>query len=353
MIPVLISSTTGYAGRTFVALGLAMKLLEQGHRVGYLKPLGKAPVKMGKDVYDATALFVRKTLELDEPLEIVSPFVQTYENTTLLLEGKLKDADRQVQSAFGSLRNKDFVIIGGGGDFFDGSLLGLDTLSLAASLKARVLVVEAWQGDASADALFGARKLLGERFLGGVLNKVPPGVMDHVKTRVRPLLEERGVQLFGIFPRDSFLESVTVSELNETLNGKVLCREDMLPEFVENFLIGAMDVDSALTYFRRTPNKAVITGAHRSDIQLAALETSTKCIILTGGLETNEVVLGKAQARGVPILSVPDDTFSAINKIEMRMGKSSILNDRKMGRTRELISAGFDMFGFLKKLGKV
>ena len=43
--------------------------------------------------------------------------------------------------------------------------------------------------------------------------------------------------------------------------------------------IGAMDVDSALSYFRRTPNKAVITGAHRTDIQLVAMETLTKCIL--------------------------------------------------------------------------
>ena len=353
MIPILIASTTGYAGRTFIALGLAMKLIEQGHKVGYIQPLGKLPVKKGAAVYDATALFVKDTLALEDPPEVVSPFVQTFENLTQLLEGNLKDVNKQVQSAFDALKKRDFVIVGGSGDFFDGALLGLDTVSLATQLKARVLVVEAWRGDISADALFGAKQVLGKSFLGGVLNKVPPTMLDHVKTTVRPFLEQKGVPVFGVLPRDKFLESVTVAELNEILNGKVLCCDDRLHEFVENFLIGAMDVDSALNYFRRTPNKAVITGAHRSDIQLAALETSTKCIILTGGLQTNEVVLGKAQSRGVPILSVPDDTFSAINKIELRMGKSSILDEKKMGRTRELISAGFDMFGFLNKLGKV
>jgi BioD-like phosphotransacetylase family protein len=353
MVPILISSTTGYAGRTFIGLGLAMKLIEQGYRVGYIKPLGKTPVKKGKDIFDATALFAKETLGLDEPMEVISPFVQTYENLTLLFQGQIRDVDKQVRAAYGTLKNKDFVIIGGSGDFFDGALLGLDTISLAASLRARVLVVEAWRGDISAEALYGARTLLGARFLGGILNKVPLAMMDHIKTTVRPFLEQKEVSVFGVFPKDRFLESVSVAELNELLNGKVLCCNDRLQEFVENFLIGAMDVDSALTYFRRTPNKVVITGAHRSDIQLAALETSTKCIILTGGLETNEVVLGKAQTRGVPILSVPDDTFSAISKIELRMGKSSILDGKKMGRARELISAGFDMYGFLKKLGKV
>jgi BioD-like phosphotransacetylase family protein len=111
-----------------------------------------------------------------------------------------------------------------------------------------------------------------------------------------------------------------------------------------------MDVDSALAFFRRTPNKAVITGAHRSDIQLAALETSTKCIIITGGLRTNEAVLGKARAAGTPVLSVPDDTFTAINKIETRMGRTAIRDRKKVERARQILDAGFDMFGFLNAL---
>jgi BioD-like phosphotransacetylase family protein len=178
-------------------------------------------------------------------------------------------------------------------------------------------------------------------------------MIDHVKNTVKPFLDKKGVPVYGAIPRDKFLESVTVRQLNEILNGKVLCCEDRFDELVENFLIGAMDVDSALNYFRRTLNKAVITGAHRTDIQLAALDTSTKCIILTGGFQTNEVVLGKARARGIPILTVSEDTFSVIDKIELRMGKSSIREKRKIERAKELIGAGFDMFGFLKKLNKV
>jgi BioD-like phosphotransacetylase family protein len=353
MIPILVASNTGYAGRTFISLGLAMKLMEMGYTVGFMKPIGTVPIKSGASVYDADALFIKEVLGLDEPLETITPFMQTFENQTLLYQGKIKDAQKNVLSAFKSIKKKDFVILCGGGDFFDGSLLGLDTLSLSAAIKAQVLMVEPWRGDDSVDALFGARTLLGDRFVGGVLNKIPANMVDHIKETIKPFLEQKGVPIFGVIPKDKFLESTTVAQLNEILNGKVLCCEDKLDEFVENFLIGAMDVDSALNYFRRTPNKAVITGAHRSDIQLAALETSTKCIILTGGFQTNEVVLGKAQARGVPILSVPDDTFSAINKIELRMGKTSIREKKKMERTRELISAGFDMYGFLKKLGKV
>ncbi len=353
MVPILVASNTPYAGRTFVALGLAMKLREMDYEVGYFKPLGTVPVKSGKEVHDADAVFAREILGLPEPLETISPFVLDFEQQTRLLAGDLKDAQKRVLAAFRSLKKKDFVIISGSGDLFEGSLTGLDALALAQALKARVLVVEPWRGDVSLDTLYGASKLFGKQFAGAVLNKVPEAALMRVKQEVRPYLAKKGVALFGAFPKDRFLESVTVRQLAEILNGRLLCCEERLDEHIENFLVGAMDVDSALTYFRRTPNKAVITGAHRSDIQLAAMETSTKCIIITGGLQTNEVVLGKARTTKTPILSVPDDTFSTIDKIEARVGKTSIREKKKAERARQIMDMEFDMFGFLSKLKKV
>jgi len=311
------------------------------------------PVRSGKAVHDADAVFAKELLGLAEPLDILSPFVLDYENQAKLLAGELKDIRKQVLAAFQTLKKKDFVIVAGANDLFEGSLAGLDALSLADAMKAHILFVEPWRGDVSADSVYSCSKLFGERFCGAVLNKVPGAAMNHVKQDVKPFLQKKGISLFGAFPKDKFLESVTVRQLIEILNGKVLCCDDKLDEHVEHFLVGAMDVDSALTYFRKTPNKAVITGAHRSDIQLAAMETSTKCIIITGGLQTNDVVLGKAKATGTPILSVPDDTFSTIDKIELRVGKTSIREPRKVDRAKQILDAEFDMFGFLKKLKKV
>jgi hypothetical protein len=350
MIAIYVASNTGFSGRTFISLGLAMKLMEQGYTVGYMKPVGRAPVKKGKDVYDADALFLKETLGLEDPLEVISPYVQTFESQTLLFEGGLRDVRKNILEAFKALRKKDFVIIGGAGDLFEGSLLGMNALSLLADMKAKLLLVEPWRGEASADVLYGAYKFLGERFGGGIINKVPVSAIAHVNETVRPFLEKKGVRIFGAFPKDRALEAVTVRQLAEILNGHVLCCEDKLDEFVENFSVGAMDVDSALAYFRRVRNKAVITGAHRSDIQLAAMETSTRCIILTGGLASNDVVIGKAQAKGIPIISVSDDTFTTIDKIEVRMGKTSIREKRKVERVKELMDVEFDMKRFLKSM---
>lgn len=350
MIPILVASNTPFAGRTFIALGLAMKLKKQGSTVAYLKPIGGTPIKKGSGVFDADALFMKETLELEEPIETISPFVRSFENQALLFEGRLDDVKKRALASLKSLRDKDFVLIGGAENLLDGSLLDMSALTLAQEMNASLLLVERWRGDASADSLFGAAKLFGGRFIGGVINKVPLSALAHVKENIVPFLEKKGVKIFGVFQKDSALESVSVRQLSEILGGKVICCPDRLDEFVENFSIGAMDVDSALSYFRRIPNKAVITGAHRSDIQLAAMETSTRCIILTGGLPTNDVVIGKAQATGIPMISVADDTFTTIDKIEANMGKTSIREKRKVARVSELMDMGFDTNRFLKSV---
>lgn len=350
MISILVASNKAYSGKTLVCLGLALRLKDEGYKAGYVKPIGSSLLRRGSAMVDADAIFMKEALALKEPDNVVSPFVMSFEAGNKLFEGGLKDVKKAVSGAIKSVKGKDFLIIEGGGDLSEGALLGLDAMSLASMNKARTLFIEPW-GNSSADSAFSSRNMFGEGFLGCLINKVPSQAMGHAGGRVRPYLEKRGVKVFGVIEKDSVLASVTVGELNELLGGKVVCAEDKLGERVENFSIGAMDVDSALRYFRKTPNKAVITGAYRADIQLAALETSTKCIILTGGMHTNDVVIGRAQALGVPIISVPGDTYGTIDKIESAVGKTGISGENKIRRARELMEKGFDLGGFLKALG--
>jgi BioD-like phosphotransacetylase family protein len=351
MVPILITSNSPYAGRTLVALGLSLKLKAMDYDVGYLKPLGALASE--PEHQDSDALFAKEVLGLVEPLETIAPFVPDAAQQSRLLVGELKDVQKQVLSAFRELKKKDFVVIAGAADLFEGSLASLDALSIAEATKARVLVVEPWRGDLSLDTLYGCSGLFGKQFAGAVLNKVPADAMDRLKQEIRPALLKRGVSIFGTFLRDRFLESVTVRQISEVLGGKLLCCHDRLNEHVENFLIGAMDVNSASAYFRRTPNMAVITGAHRSDIQLAAMESSAKCIIITGGQLSAEAVMSRARETNTPVLSVPGDTFSAISRIEAHVGKTVVREREKVDRIRQILDAEFDMFGFLSKLKKV
>lgn len=352
MIPIFLATNTGHAGKTFIAIGLISKLRDQGYRIGYMKPYGRTPVKKNRDLFEADAVFIKEVFDLPESLDTVSPFVQSYETEALLLRGTIKDTKKAILKAFRSMKEKDYVIIGGATNLWEGFALHMDGMTLIEEMNAKVLFIEPWSGAPSLDSLLSIKHFLGKRFMGGVINKIPESLMSHVKETVRPFLEQKGIRIFGTFQKDRLLESITVRRLNETLNGKVLCCEGILDEFVENFSIGAMDVDSALSYFMRTPNKAVITGVHRTDIQLAAMETSTKCIVLTGGFYTNDVILGKARSKGVSLISVAEDTFTVVDKIEAVMGKISIREKGKVDRAKELVERDFDFQRFLESLNK-
>ncbi|MCX8027211.1 MAG: phosphotransacetylase family protein [Thermodesulfovibrionales bacterium] len=351
MTTVYIGSKNSHTGKTFFTIGLGLALIERGIDIGYIKPFGKTLIKKGKDIVDEDALFIKEALNLKEPIPIMSPFVYTFEYQNAIYEGVISNARQKVMDAYNEMKSKQLILIGGGADLFEGTVLDIDGLSIIKETNAKTIIVDTWISELTLDTFVSHKQLLGENFLGAIINKVPANLYNHVKQKAVPFLNSKGITVFGVFKKDKVLEAITVRQLIEVLNGGVLCCEDKLDEFVENFSVGAMDVDTALSYFRKISNKAVITGAHRTDIQLMAMETSTKCIILTGGLFTNDVVIGRAKQKGIPIISVSTDTFTTVEKIEKIMGKTMIREKSKVTRSKEIIDNDFDMDTFLKSIG--
>ncbi len=93
---------------------------------------------------------------------------------------------------------------------------------------------------------------------------------------------------------------------------------------------------------KETDDKVVITGGDRSDIQLAALQTSTKCLILTGNLHPSPVIVDRARQIGVPIILVMDDTLTAVEKMEDVLGNMRVREGTKIARARELFEQNVD-----------
>ena len=108
----------------------------------------------------------------------------------------------------------------------------------------------------------------------------------------------------------------SVARIAERLQAEVLCCSESLDGVVENLMIAAMTVDSGLDYFSRKDNKAVIVRGERPDCQLAALATSTRCLVLTGGVKPHVQVLSLAEEKGVPVLLTNRDTLSTVAELE-------------------------------------
>jgi BioD-like phosphotransacetylase family protein len=351
MRTLFIGSTVGNSGKTMITIGLAPALQESGYKVGFFKPLGKQPTMVGGKVVDADAQFLKETLHLAEPLEQICPVVVTQDLLFRALHGDLSDVRSRIQKAFDAVSaGKDVLLMGGAGTLADGGFLGVPTLSLIKDYKAPVLLVDPYHNEVCIDCILMAREMLGDALMGVVLNRVTPQGLPEVEQIVVPYLASKGIEVMGVIPLDRLLDAVTVRQLVEILQGKVVCGEGALDEFVERFSVGAMDTGAALGYFQRLPNKAVITGGNRADIQLAALETSTRCLVLTGDQMPNQIIIARAREAGVPIVVVSHDTLTTVEKLESVLGRIRIREAPKVRRAQEVLRERLNHRRIIQKL---
>jgi len=92
-------------------------------------------------------------------------------------------------------------------------------------------------------------------------------------------------------------------------------------------------------------------GGDRPDIQLAALQTSTRCLILTGNLYPNERLLTLAEAKGAPVLLVDKDTATTAEICERLHGHLSLHSERKIARAAEMFENSIDWNAMSAALG--
>jgi uncharacterized protein len=354
MTSIYIGSTMGYSGKSLVTLGLGLRMRKDGLSVGFMKPYGRVPVVAGGKLVDGDAQFMKSTLGLADPVDKICPVVYSHDLFATTMKNGSPGLKKKAMAAYKSLRGgKDVMLVGGARGIHDGAFAGISGAQLVEGMDASVIMVDPFDGEVCIDGVLAAKEVFGPRLIGMVINKTPPGEIDYLRGLVGPYLKRKNVALLGILPADRLLSSLTVGQIAETLGGRTLCCEDILGEFVENFLIGAMEVDSALKYFRKTPNKAVITGSHRSDILLAALETSTKCLVLTGNLPPNDLIIARARDTGVPVILVKDDTMTAMARLEGALGKVRIRDDAKIKRASELMDTHFDFKALYRTAGIV
>jgi hypothetical protein len=306
----LIASSAAYTGKSATILGIAHQLQQKGYQVGYGKPLGTCFQAHQSPQEEKDVEFIHDSLGLSET-QVKSPLLLLEEDTiNQRLAGKdLHDYQDSLTNYCQQITG-DFILLEGPADLKQGSLFNLSTPEIAQTVDAAVLLIAKYDPLLLIDEIIEAKQILGERLMGVLINKIPADKLDVVQNLIQSFCQQIGVNVLGMLPNDRLLQSVSVRELVSQLDAKVLCREDRLDLMVESLSVGAMNVNSALEYFRQRHNMAVITGGDRTDLQLAALESSTNCLILTGNSPPQPLILNRAEDLEIPILAVNLDTLS-------------------------------------------
>ena len=340
-----VTSTERFSGKTALCMGLVHWLRRKGLSTGYMKPVSTTARMIGEGVADEDAIFLKSALDLPDPLGTIVPIILTEKEAETLLDGA--DKSRLESDAFRAFRevsaNREAIVMEGGTNLREGFIINLQPRRLAELLGARALVVVPYIDMLQiVDDLLAAQSILGESLLGAVINRIPQHRVVLVKEKIKPFVENRGIRILGMLQREKALLSVSVRELLEGLGGEILCCATAVEELVENLMVGAMGVEGALTYFRRAPNKAVVTGGDRPDIQLAALETSTRCLILTGNLRPSPLIIGLAEERGIPIILTRLDTLKTVEIVETFFGKTRFHQQKKVQYFEKLLEKSMD-----------
>jgi len=311
MPAVYITSPGPGGGKTAIALGLAREWQGRGKKLAYLR-LGPSPEG---DVPFAQRLGLEAASCLPAEVE------QAY---NLLAQGR------------------DLVLIEG---------LVPEVEAALKRLRGRALLVLPFKGVERAGEAAGR---LGEALVGAVLNMVPRSRMEKAKKELAPALKGKKVAVLGVLPEERALLAPSVADLAQYLGARVVLHQDRGEELVEEFMVGAMCLDPAPVYFGRKEAKAVITRRDRPDILLGALQTPTRCLILTGGGDKiDPYVLRGADDKGVAVLLVEQDTPATLERLEACLEGVRFRQEKKLPILARLLQENLDWKALEHGLGSV
>lgn len=347
----LIASSEPYTGKSATILGIAHQLQNRGIKLGYGKPIGTCfnPSDTVKDEQDLQ--FISQILNLSES-QIKSSLLLLHEKTILEHLENPHNYQEELVKYCSSIEG-DLVLLEGAGNLIQGNLFNLSAPEISEKIDASVLLVVKYEPLLIIDQILSAKQILGDRLIGVLINSIHHQQLDTLENSIKPFFQSQGIDILGMLPTDRLLQSVSVKELVYQLKAKVLCRDDRLDLMVESLTVGAMNVNSALEYFRQRQNMAVITGSDRTDLQLAALESSTNCLILTGHTPPQQLILARAEDLEIPILTVDFDTLTTVEIVDRAFGTVRLHETIKVECVQNLIEEHFNIDLLLEKIEKI
>jgi len=308
---IVVGSVSADAGKTSVIVGLGKA---GGKTFNYIKPFGDRLIYRKKRLWDYDSALITNIFSLDQNSDDMTI---GFEHARLRYMYDEESIKTKLQEMAHRLGESEILFIEGGSDFTYGASVRLDTLSLARNLDARLLLVVSGNEGKIADDLTFVKKYVDTQDIdySVIINKVS-NLDDYKNNHLRDITE-MGVKVLGVIPFQESLTYVTVSFIAEKLQARIIGGEGGLNRRVKHVFVGAMAGDTAarLPLFKKA-DKLAITGGDRSDMMVAALESSTSAIVLTNNIIPPQNLIAKATDLNIPLLLVPFDTFMAAKQID-------------------------------------
>ncbi len=352
MLGLYIGSTAGYSGKNMIAMSMGKKFQKQGYQVGYMKPVGVLPREKDGKMGDEDAFFVQEILGLSQDPSMVSPVLVDQDFKIKAFKGQCENLLPVIEKNYHELsKNTDIMIVSGSGSMYSGKYCGLDGVSVVKTLGLKAVVIDRFNKELNYDYLTVLKDALGESMIGAILNDIPQHFNEELNTMLIPFLESKDIKTLGVIPKDPLMGAIKVSDLASRLGGKIISAPDKADKVVENFIIGTMQVENFMHHFKKSRRSAVIVGGDRSDVHLVALEGNTQCLILTGNLYPNDIILTRSEVLGIPIILVRDDTYSVARHMDAMLSRHKLRDAIKIQHGAQLVNSALDYQYIYKATG--
>jgi uncharacterized protein len=312
MTAILVTSITRFAGKTMLCAGLSKCWQTVGRKVGYFKPIFSQSERT-KDEEKSLSM-IKSILGLTETVEVISPLLQN-------------DPDA-IKAAFKSVsQDKEIILIESA--FNQAELL-------ASALDIKMLVVHDYSQDMEKAVRECSR--CSSVMMGIIFNKIPVRKLAAVSRQPEGVTTAAGLKLYGAIPENRMLAALSVGDLAEILDGKILNNPEKSSDLIENIMVGSSTFDRGAAYYQRKNNKAVLVWGERpgyrkaavAALPQAALQTSTRCVVISDASVPLPAIIQKAAEKGVPFISAPGKLTELIAKLEKAMSAISFAQEQKM-----------------------
>lgn len=322
--PLYVTAVDENAGKTIVTLGLMGELVQRFERVGFIKPLGIARVRAGREAIDLDALLINGIAELHENIKDMCPVTLGPTSWPSTMPGEAQRVFGRMQEAYERIsEGRDVVLVEGTGHAALGGGIGLSNAEVAAKFGCKVVLCAAYGtlGDNPFD-----KALLNKEFfarhdvevIGLVINRVPADRIDAYAEYATLRLDAVGVRLLGLIPNEPTLQSFRFLNVVEYLDGELIGGQSNAEVTIDRVRVGAMTPHRALEYF--STGSLIITPGDREDLIVTVCamtrgKNAPSGLVLSGGCQPHPRILDLLIECGIPTFLAAEDSYTVASKI--------------------------------------
>ena len=170
---------------------------------------------------------------------------------------------------------------------------------------------------------------------GVVINAVP----EHGEAAARARVEAAGGRALGTLPQDRHLAAPTVRSIAAAVEGELSGDDELFEEASRDFVVGPVSAHEGMDYFRKYPDKTVVSRHDRVDIALGALDYEPLCLVLAGGAPTLPYVAQRAERESFALIVTGLTTPEVVNAVGPLYGSDRFSGARKLQTAVELVAA--------------